>query len=349
MTGAPGLLPFGRTPKGEIAVDRAPCCANELGDIEDGEPGGPERPHLLVPFHLAGTLLLTGSFRPLLPRDRSGLIRAGQWPEDGVALPRCHLECWSEAEQAPLQRLDQILEDVPTIGHLDRLRRTLAGRFCIRCGAVTADHLETGILAEPGRQGLGLAILEEIDDPSPLQVDQDGAVAMPLPEGPVVDSEHTRSRPSGNVSAAQHTEQGSPTDRRAEASRKPRTGRAAERERDDFQCRSLAQRPSSIGGDQFWEPLGEDGAGTTSRTTSKAADSEAEDQLPTGERQVSDSAVIAAVDTLGPPRTERAASVARGCDKVQPDALAVERRLLEAKTGQMREKRCERHVNPRGS
>src|SRR4051812_25363356 len=34
--GAPGLLPFGRTAKGEIAVDRAPRCANDLGDIEDG-------------------------------------------------------------------------------------------------------------------------------------------------------------------------------------------------------------------------------------------------------------------------------------------------------------------------
>jgi hypothetical protein len=100
--------------------------------------------------------------------------------------------------------------------------------------------------------------------------------------------------------------------------------------------------------DQLREPLGEDGSGTTSSTTSETADSEAEDQLPTGERQVSDRAVIAAVGTLGPPRTERAASEARGCGKVQRDALAVERHLLEAKTSQMREERCERHVNPRG-
>ena len=73
--------------------------------------------------------------------------------------------------------------------------------------------------------------------------------------------------------------------------------------------------------------------------TAEAADSEAEDQLPTGERQVSHGAVIDALDPLGPPRTERAAGEARGCGKVQRDRLAVERHLLEAETSQMRKER----------
>src|SRR3954453_20035712 len=99
-------LPFGWSAEGEIAVDRAPGSANELGDIEDGEPGIAERPHLLVPFYLGGMLLLAGSFRSLLPGDQGGLAQAGQWPEDGIARPCCHLERRSEAKQTPLQRLD---------------------------------------------------------------------------------------------------------------------------------------------------------------------------------------------------------------------------------------------------
>jgi hypothetical protein len=114
--GAPGLLPFGRTPEGKVAVDCAPRSANDLGDIEDSEPGRPERPDLLVPLHLAGVLLLTGSFDPLLPGDQISLGRVGQWAKDRVAHPCCLLEGWSEAEQAPLQRLDQVLEQAPTSG-----------------------------------------------------------------------------------------------------------------------------------------------------------------------------------------------------------------------------------------
>ena len=73
--------------------------------------------------------------------------------------------------------------------------------------------------------------------------------------------------------------------------------------------------------------------------TTEAADSEAEDQVPTGERQVSYGAAIDALDTLGPPRTERTAGEACGCSKVQRDPLAVERYVLEAETSQMRKER----------
>ena len=54
-------------------------------------------------------LLLTGSFRPLLPGDRSRLARIRQWPEDRVANSSGRLEGRSETEQAALQCLDQVL------------------------------------------------------------------------------------------------------------------------------------------------------------------------------------------------------------------------------------------------
>jgi hypothetical protein len=174
-------------------------------------------------------------------------------------------------------------------------------------GAIAADHLETGILAEPWRQRLGLPILKEIDDTSSLQIDQDGAGAMTPSEGPIVDAKYTRCGLRGHVGVAQHAEQGGPTNRRAEAGRELRTGRAPEGGRDRFRGHSLALGPSTVAGDQLWESLGEDGSRTVTGIASEATDSEAENELPTSERQVSDGAVIDALDAPGPRRTDRTA------------------------------------------
>jgi hypothetical protein len=102
----------------------------------------------------------------------------------------------------------------------------------------------------------------------------------------------------------------------------------------------LTLSSSAIRGDQLREPFGEDRPRAALGTTPEATDSEAEDQLPTGEREVSHGPVIDTLDAPGPPRTERAAGEACGCGKVQPDGLAVERHLLEAKTSQLRKERC---------
>jgi hypothetical protein len=82
------------------------------------------------------------------------------------------------------------------------------------------------------------------------------------------------------------------------------------------------------------------------RATPETADPEAKYQLSPGDRQVSHGAVIVTLDLLGSPRTERAASEACGCGKVQGNRLGVERHLLEAEVSQMRKEREERHANP---
>jgi len=91
-----------------------------------------------------------------------------------------------------------------------------------------------------------------------------------------------------------------------------------------------------VGGNQLRESLGEDGPRAAPSITPKAADSEAENQLPTGERQISHGAVIDTLNALGSPCTERAAGETCGCSKVQRDCLAVECHVLEAETSQVR-------------
>jgi len=124
-------------------------------------------------------------------------------------------------------------------------------------------------------------------------------------------------------------------------------GDACEGERDRLQGSSLTQGPLPIGDDQLREPLGEDRPWTASSIASEATYSEAEDQAPSGQWQISDRAVIAAMDTSGPPPTQWATSTAPGSSPVQFDGLAVEHHLLKTKASQMRKERCKRHVHPR--
>ena len=101
----------------------------------------------------------------------------------------------------------------------------------------------------------------------------------------------------------------------------------------------MGQLTPTLRGDQLREPLSDDGPRAAPGTTPEAADSEAENRLPTGEWQVSHGAVIDTLDTLGSERTERAAGEARGCGKVQRDRLAVERQVLDAESSQVRKER----------
>jgi len=59
--------------------------------------------------------------------------------------------------QEPFQRLTGILEQVPTIGHLLRLRRRGAGRLGEGGPAIAAETFDLGMLAEPTLEGLAVA------------------------------------------------------------------------------------------------------------------------------------------------------------------------------------------------
>ena len=84
----------------------------------------------------------------------------------------------------------EVTQQVPAIGHLDRFRRALTNSVRVGTGAVACDHLDAGMLAQPGGEGLGLPIREQVHHLVAFEVDQDGSVAMTPPPGPVVHSEH---------------------------------------------------------------------------------------------------------------------------------------------------------------
>ena len=83
---------------------------------------------------------------------------------------------------------------MPSIGHLDRLRRALADPVRISTGAIACDHLNAGMLAQPIGKSLGLPIREQVYHLVALEVDEDGAVAMAASPGPIVHPKDRRRR-----------------------------------------------------------------------------------------------------------------------------------------------------------
>src|SRR4051794_8011869 len=75
---------------------------------------------------------------------------------------------------------------MPSIRHLDGLWRPLTGSVAIGAGAIAHDDLDGRMVLQPGGQGLGRAVRQQVDDPVTLQVAQDRAVALAFAPGPVI-------------------------------------------------------------------------------------------------------------------------------------------------------------------
>ena len=88
--------------------------------------------------------------------------------------------------------LADVLQQVPSIGDLLGLGRCFGGGLGVGRRAVAADQLDAGMGLEPRLDGRGVAVGQEVDDLAGLEVDDDGAVALSLAPGPVVDADEPR-------------------------------------------------------------------------------------------------------------------------------------------------------------
>jgi hypothetical protein len=79
-----------------------------------------------------------------------------------------------------LQRLGQVLQQVEAVGDLHRLRRPPACALGIHAQSVTRDHRNPGVLAQPSRERVRLAIRQQCHRPVAFQVHQHGAVGVSL-------------------------------------------------------------------------------------------------------------------------------------------------------------------------
>jgi hypothetical protein len=84
-------------------------------------------------------------------------------------------------EQDGFQGLTEVLDEVEAIDHLHRLGRPPAHALGVEVTAIATDRGDRRMLGEPGRDAGRRAVRQEID--------QDGAIAMAAPPGPLVDAE----------------------------------------------------------------------------------------------------------------------------------------------------------------
>jgi hypothetical protein len=80
--------------------------------------------------------------------------------------------CWRERLlnvcavllQHLFERIAEILEHMPAVGHVDGLRRTERGPFRVCFGSITADDFDPRMGAQPGGDSGCRAIRQQVDD-----------------------------------------------------------------------------------------------------------------------------------------------------------------------------------------
>jgi hypothetical protein len=121
---------------------------------------------------------------------------------------------------------------MPSIGDLDRVRRSLTRAVGVGAGSVPADHLGAGVPAQPFGQRFRLAVAEQVNRPAGLGVDEHGAVVAAAAEREVVDPEcfhHPGVRVGQRRDQPQHA---GPARRQVQQRGEPRPGPARQGQRD---------------------------------------------------------------------------------------------------------------------
>jgi len=221
---------------------------------------GPPRPPLLV----EGPDLLMECQPPRLALVRELLgcaRRGGGWHRDGyraVGLRHWRLaqrlidgfEGLTMGVEYLVKGCREVLQQVKTIGDLNRVGGALPGSVCVSSGPITGDHADTRMDLQPEREGLGLTIGQEGERSLPFEVDQHGPRGLAFPVGPVVDTEHLRGSHIWHGQTAQQAQEGIPTDDQAETTAQSCPRCPAQRQGDVHQPVCQPRCPSRPGCDE---------------------------------------------------------------------------------------------------
>src|SRR5260221_12652130 len=102
----------------------------------------------------------------------------------------------------------QILDEMPAVAHLSRLWSAFANSRSIFRGAIESSHLNRGMLLQPGFDGRNLAVGEQINGLTALQITDQRAIAEAALVCPVVQTNDARRGLGGLLKAANQTQDG---------------------------------------------------------------------------------------------------------------------------------------------
>jgi hypothetical protein len=92
------------------------------------------------------------------------------------------------------QRIREIFQEVPAIRNLQGMGRTITNRLRISLGSVTGDNLNSRMVTQPLTDAFGSSVRKQVNDVPTLMVNQDSAIALSLPDCPVVDAQNSWGR-----------------------------------------------------------------------------------------------------------------------------------------------------------
>jgi len=95
-------------------------------------------------------------------------------------------------QQELFQRFCEIVDQMPAVRDLDRLRRTSRDPVGIQATAVARRDFDQGMRFEPCGDSVRGSVREQIDHPVPLQVADNTAVALAALVRPVVHADDAR-------------------------------------------------------------------------------------------------------------------------------------------------------------
>jgi hypothetical protein len=200
-----------------------------------------------------------------------------------------------------LQGIRAVAQPVPAIGPLNRVGRTLADAVGVGPGTVARDDLDGGMLPEPGGEGVGLPVGQQVKGAFAFQVDDDGAVALPAAKRPVVDPDHARRLRRLSVHAPHQTQQGIRAHRNREALGQPGARFTADEHAEiPLQVAQPGGAPGLRQGDRR-QAFGEDPARAGIVPAAKAANPKANGHASPLPGQIGQVTVIGAVPVPGRP------------------------------------------------
>jgi len=235
-----------------------------------------------------------GRIRPLdCRRNRRGyassLLRSHlrrDPPDGGVVIARDRLDGVTEVAQ-----------QMPPVRDLDRVGRSLPDAIGVDAGAVARDDLHPRVLLQPRRQAFSSAVGQQVEDPVPLQVDEDGPIAVTAPPRPIIDPEHARRRAwhRRGIATARHAQQRVRAGGDSQPRREACASLSAHNEAEVALQIAQPARPTRGRPCRFAEALGKGSTQAGRVQAPEASDANAQRHWTTLPRQVAEPAGVAAV------------------------------------------------------
>src|SRR5512135_2972644 len=201
--------------------------------------------------------------------------------------------------EKPLNRLTQVLQQMPAIGDLLGIGRRFGSGLGIVRPAVPADQFDAGMSREPGLDRFRVTVGQQINDPATLQVHDDGPVASPLAPGPVVDTDEPRGRSRLVLELLDAPEQRIRAGRHGQADGQARAGLATQGTADRAVGLAEPRGGSCVRGGEPRETLGEDATRAVGLRAGETADGQVQPHGPAEAGQVGQPPGVSAVDAPG--------------------------------------------------